>query len=270
MRNESRGEIQGMARTLKYLEEKLLEAVVKFSEVEKSKIKATELAAWSRSNIEGLEEVRDYHFTRPVKEKDNKTGKISYRPRLCTIRIEEINKSRNLVANISENLLLRASDIGTFMEQPAAYQRKMIVKTRETVDRLLARNQYLTRENEALKTENGSIRAELATMKEKAEILVKTQEKLRKQINYLMKATDEAARKEMLARMGVMDDGVDLKTYVDSLSLDISDVLNISKTLKTHISEGMTGTTDEGKETLADMVLSGLDLQEDTDEKSDR
>jgi hypothetical protein len=156
------------------------------------------------------------------------------------------------------------------MEQPAAYQRKMIVKTRETVDRLLARNQYLTRENEALKTENGSIRAELATMKEKAEILVKTQEKLRKQINYLMKATDEAARKEMLARMGVMDDGVDLKTYVDSLSLDISDVLNISKTLKTHISEGMTGTTDEGKETLADMVLSGLDLQEDTDEKSDR
>lgn len=52
-----------MAKTQKYSEDQLLEAVVKFSEIEKKKIKATELAKWCRDNIEGLEEVRDYHFT---------------------------------------------------------------------------------------------------------------------------------------------------------------------------------------------------------------
>ena len=55
-----------MAKTQKYSEDQLLEAVVKFSEIEKKKIKATELARWCRDNIEGLEEVRDYHFTRPI------------------------------------------------------------------------------------------------------------------------------------------------------------------------------------------------------------
>ena len=48
-----------MAKTQKYSEDQLLEAVIKFSEIEKKKIKATELADWCRSNIEGLEDVRD-------------------------------------------------------------------------------------------------------------------------------------------------------------------------------------------------------------------
>ena len=59
-----------MAKTQKYSEDRLLEAVIKFAEIEKRKIKATELAKWCRGNMEGLEEVRDYHFTRPIKEKD--------------------------------------------------------------------------------------------------------------------------------------------------------------------------------------------------------
>ena len=89
-----------MAKTQKYSENQLLEAVIKFSEIEKKKIKATELAKWCRDNIEGLEEVRDYHFTRPVKEKDDKTGKMIERPKLCTLKIEEINKSRSLTVSI--------------------------------------------------------------------------------------------------------------------------------------------------------------------------
>lgn len=66
-----------MAKTQKYSEDQLLEAVVKFSEIEKKKIKATELARWCRDNIEGLEEVRDYHFTRPIKERMKRRGKWS-------------------------------------------------------------------------------------------------------------------------------------------------------------------------------------------------
>ena len=104
-----------MAKTQKYSEDKLLEAVVKFSEIEKKKIKATELAKWCRNNVEGLEEVRDYHFTRPIKSKDEKSGKIIERPKLCTLKIEEINNSRSLTASINKNLLLRASNIDTFI-----------------------------------------------------------------------------------------------------------------------------------------------------------
>ena len=58
-----------MAKTQKYDEDQLLDAVVKYAEIERKKIKATELAKWCRNNIEGLEEVRDYHFTRPIREK---------------------------------------------------------------------------------------------------------------------------------------------------------------------------------------------------------
>lgn len=153
-----------MAKTQKYSEDQLLEAVVKFSEIEKKKIKATELARWCRDNIEGLEEVRDYHFTRPIKEKDEKTGKMVERPKRCTLKIEEINKSRSLIVSINTNLLLRASNIDTFMEQPDAAKRKMIVETRETVDKLLTHNGNITRENEALKIENKSMKSDILIM----------------------------------------------------------------------------------------------------------
>lgn len=113
-----------MAKTQKYSEDKLLEAVVKFSEIEKKKIKATELAKWCRDNIEGLEEVRDYHFTRSVKEKDERTGKMVERPKRCTLKIEEINKSRSLIVSINKNLLLQASNIDIFMEQPDSAKEK--------------------------------------------------------------------------------------------------------------------------------------------------
>ena len=179
-----------MAKTQKYSEDQLLEAVIKFSEIEKKKIKATELADWCRRNIEGLEDVRDYHFTRSIKEKDEKTGKMVERPKLCTLKIEEINKSRSLTVGINTNLLLRASNIDTFMEQPDAAKRKMIVETRETVDKLLTRNGNITRENEALRAENKSMKSDILIMTDKIDVLQKAQDKLIKQVSYLMKATD--------------------------------------------------------------------------------
>lgn len=206
-----------MAKTQKYSEDKLLEAVVKFSEIEKKKIKATELAKWCRDNIEGLEEVRDYHFTRSVKEKDERTGKMVERPKRCTLKIEEINKSRSLIVSINKNLLLQASNIDIFMEQPDSAKRKMIVETRETVDKLLMRNRNIIREKEVLKTENQAMKAEILKISEKVDNFQKAQDKLIRQIKYLMKATDEAARKEIVAQMGISDDSVDLDTYMNSL-----------------------------------------------------
>ena len=98
-----------MARTQKYTEELLLEAVVKYAEAESGKIKATELAAWAAVNISGLEGVRDYHFMRPVRERNLQTGVVTVRHKLCTVRMEEINRARSLTSQISRNTLLARS-----------------------------------------------------------------------------------------------------------------------------------------------------------------
>ena len=250
-----------MAKTQKYSEDQLLEAVIKFSEIEKKKIKATELADWCRRNIEGLEEVRDYHFTRSIKEKDKKTGKMVERPKLCTLKIEEINKSRSLTVGINTNLLLRASNIDTFMEQPDAAKRKMIVETREIVDKLLTRNGNITRENEALRAENKSMKSDILIMTDKIDVLQKAQDKLIKQVSYLMKATDEAARKEMLAQMGIEDESVDLNTYSESLQQELSEVMDINKSLRKYLSE--TNDVPDAKEKQTNItgdIMSGLDF----------
>lgn len=250
-----------MAKTQKYSEDQLLEAVIKFSEIEKKKIKATELADWCRRNIEGLEDVRDYHFTRSIKEKDEKTGKMVERPKLCTLKIEEINKSRSLTVGINTNLLLRASNIDTFMEQPDAAKRKMIVETRETVDKLLTRNGNITRENEALRAENKSMKSDILIMTDKIDVLQKAQDKLIKQVSYLMKATDEATRKEMLAKMGIEDESVDLNTYSESLKQELSEVMDINKSLRKYLSEtDDVSDTKEKQTNITGDIMSGLDF----------
>lgn len=248
-----------MAKTQKFSEDRLLEAVVKYSEIEKKKIKATELAEWSRSHIAGLEGVRDYHFTRPIKERDNRSGKIITRPKLCTVRIEEINRSRSVTAMIRKNLLLKASNIDDFSELPVSVQRKMIAETRDTVDRLLVENQRLRRENETLRAENKKTGDLAAAAAEKAGFLARQQETLAKQVRYLMKAADETSRKKMLARMGVSDGEIDLNAYAQSLQIGINDVVNISRALQAHILADRDESADGGA-SLADTVLSGLDL----------
>ena len=251
-----------MAKTQKYSEDKLLEAVVKFSEIEKKKIKATELAKWCRDNIEGLEEVRDYHFTRSVKEKDERTGKMVERPKRCTLKIEEINKSRSLIVSINKNLLLKASNIDIFMEQPDSAKRKMIVETRETVDKLLMRNRNITREKEVLKTENQAMKAEILKISEKVDNFQKAQDKLIRQIKYLMKATDEAARKEIVAQMGISDDSVDLDTYMNSLNQELSQIVDINRILRKYLDESDSNIDSKGDkaDNLINDIMSGLDF----------
>ncbi len=249
-----------MAKTQKYSEDQLLEAVVKYSEVEKKKIKATELAKWCRDNIEGLEEVRDYHFTRPMKVRDEKTGKMIDQKKLCTKKIDEINKSRSLTVSINTNLLLRASNIDAFMEQPDAAKRKMIVETRETVDKLLIRNGNITRENEVLKAENKSMKSDILIITDKIDTLQKAQNKLIKQVSYLMKATDEAARKEILAQMGIEDESVDLNIYTESLQQDLSVVMNINNTLKAYVKTNFEVNVDsKGQDT--EEIIRGIKFE---------
>lgn len=260
-----------MARTQKFSEDLLLEAVVKFSEIEKGKIKATELASWARSNVTGLEEVHDYHFMRPIREKDARTGKVSIIKKSCTARIEEINKTRSLIETVNSNVLLRAASIDTFMDQPDYLQRRQIIETRATVDRALSINARISRENEALHAENNRMKAALASLADKIDFLQKEQDLLNRKVRFLMKTSDEAARKEMLGQMGITDGEVDLDVYVKSLILGIRETVDITRSVTRHVaayenSSDEDITTNQNTGSLADDVMAGLHFGEDSDE----
>lgn len=178
------------------------------------------------------------------------------------MKIEEINKSRSLIVSINKNLLLQASNIDIFMEQPDSAKRKMIVETRETVDKLLMRNRNITREKEVLKTENQAMKAEILKISEKVDNFQKAQDKLIRQIKYLMKATDEAARKEIVAQMGISDDSVDLDTYMNSLNQELSQIVDINRILRKYLDESDSNIDSKGDkaDNLINDIMSGLDF----------
>ena len=253
-----------MARTQKYTEELLLEAVVKYAETGRGKIKATELAEWAGANVTGLEGVRDYHFMRPVREKDPQTGAVTMRRKPCTVRMDEINRARSLTAQISRNTLLKASTIEEFMNQPGFIQRSQIAETRETVGRLAAKNESLSRANEALRAENKSFRKGMERLTEDIRRLQDTQGRLTKQVMYLMKAADEKSRKEALADMGLSDRSVDLDVYTRSLEQEIVSVMDLRKVLGKFLLEeanpAVPGAGSDSDKTMAEEVLSGIDF----------
>ena len=253
-----------MARTQKYTEELLLEAVVRYAETKRGKIKATELAEWAGANISGLEGVRDYHFMRPAREKNPQTGAVTVRQKSCTARMDEINRARSLTAQISRNTLLKASTIEEFMNQPGFIQRRQIAETRETVGRLAAKNESLSRANEALRAENKSFRKGMEQLTEDIRRLQDTQGRLTKKVMYLMKAADEKSRKEALADMGLSDRSVDLDVYTRSLEQEIVSVMDLRKVLGKFLLEeanpAVPGAGSDSDKTMAEEVLSGIDF----------
>ena len=259
-----------MARTQKFPEDLLLEAVVKYAETEKGKIKATELAAWAALNIKGLEGVRDYHFMRAVRETDPRTGKQAASKKACTLRIEEINRARSLSESVKRNALLKASTIEAFMDQPDYIKRRQIADTRETVDRILAKNSGLARENDSLHATNRQLKAAATDLSKKVEALSRTQTILSRKVLFLMKATDEASRKAILAEMGIKDREIDLDTYTKSLSLEIRDVMDINRAVNRHVAAyGSIPDEAEGGQSnasLSDSVIAGLHFGEGSNE----
>lgn len=259
-----------MARTQKYTEELLLEAVVRYAETGRGKIKATELAEWAGRNIAGLEGVRDYHFMRPVRERNPKTGAVTVRRKHCTVRMDEINRTRSLTSQISRNALLKASTIEEFMKQPGFIQRRQIAETREMVDRLAARNENLSRANEALRAENKEFHEELEMLTKTTRRLQNTQGRLMKQVTYLMKATDEKARKAALAEMGLADGSVDLDVYTMSLGQEIRSVMDLGKVLGEFLLEKAVPALPEAEpadnRSLTEEVLSGIDFSGEKDD----
>ena len=161
-----------MGKEQKYSEEKLLEAVVKYAGLHKRKIKTTELAAWASMNIDGLEGVKDYHFTRDVTETDPKTGEKTTRPKECKKRINEINRSRHTASEIHNNPLLQASNVDAFLELPPHDQRYWILETRKQVGRLVAENRKLQNKENTENIEASGKNSEKIIFKKKVKVFL--------------------------------------------------------------------------------------------------
>jgi|LGOV01.1.fsa_nt_gb uncharacterized coiled-coil protein SlyX len=262
-----------MGKSQKYSEDQLLEGVISYSDYYKKKIKATELAKWCRDNVDGLDEVRDYHFTRNIKVCDVKTGKMIERKKLCTQRINEINKSRSLRVSINSNLILRSSNIDVVFEQSQSVQRKLIVEAREMFDTLLGKNDYLERENEILRSINKNQKKSIDEINMKASDLQKSLIKLTKQMNYLMKETDLENRKKALERMGIEDEVIDLDIYTVSLQQSLDEVMNINKIMLednknnaifSEVSKMNQKQSVDINKTCVEDVISGINFEYDT------
>lgn len=259
-----------MARTSQYTEDQLLDSVVKYSEIEHGKIKITELTKWCRENVEGLEEVTRFQFTRNIQEKNPKTGKVTEHPRPCALKIEEINKARSITTRVNTNLLLKASNIDTFFSQPASVQRKMVVETREIVDKLTMRNVQLERENKAARIQTKEMKKTVDDLSEKISDIQTALNKLSKQVTFVMKISNDEMKKKMLAEMGIEDGKIDLAKYTDSLQVTLDQAMNINRSVQKAINGEIaaepvktmedTKETEEDTDHLANDILSGIDF----------
>lgn len=250
-----------MAKTQKFKDDLLLEAIIKYSEVHRGKIKATELAEWSRNNIVGLEDVRDYHFTRPVRIRDEKTGKVKEVSKLCTQRMNEINKARSIGQSVKTNVLLRSVKVDALFELPLSEQRKLVVETRETVDELLRRNQSLQREVDALRKVNKIQQEEIEQISHLTKSIKKEQNRLSAMVNYIKKSYDEEQMKEKLAEIGIKDGDFDINQYLDSIGKNVGKMQNDIKDLLKYYNQFEDDDSDILEQNdMVDFILDGINF----------
>lgn len=241
-----------MAKVQKYSDDLLLTAVIKYADIYHGKIEASKLAAWAKVNIAGLEDVRDYMFLRPQTIKDVRGNKKEVQ-RPCTIKINEINNARSVSAGITENVLLKSSDIDLFFSLPRPTQRKLIIDTRAQVDAILTRNAYLEKEYKSVMAENTSLKSNQEKFEAKLDSILKDFKTLQKRVQSWMKHTDEAMRKSTLEKIGIKDGSFDLDKNLEDLSIGIDEAFDIDKTIRN-------GKTNESS-SLASDIIEGIDFK---------
>lgn len=218
-----------MAKTPKFSDEKLLEAVVRYADLHRGKIEATKLARWASENVDGLQGVEGRHFTRPEVKTDPKAGKIVKNIKLCTAKINELNAARSIVSAVSSNVLLKSANVDKFLSLPPQEQRRLILETRNQVDKLIAENVALRAENKAVSAKSQAVSTKTESLEKDMKDLRAEQRKLLVLVARAMDAFDAEERKRMLASIGVCDGMFDLDVYVDSLTQRVNELLSIDE-----------------------------------------
>lgn len=217
-----------MARTAKFTDDLLLEAVIKYSETVRTKIKATELAQWARNNIVGLEEVKDYHFTRPFK--DPVSGKLE--KKLCTQRIDELNAARDTRQRENTNVLLSAVNMDRFFDMDSRSQRKSIQETREIVSEYRKTNIYLRKQNDYFKSLIAEINKKIELYEADIKTVKKRQSSLDKKVNDIRRNISDERIRQQLEEIGITDGDFDLVRYNESLKESEDEIFNIEAAIK--------------------------------------
>lgn len=221
-----------MAKTPKFSEEKLLEAVVQYADLHRGKIEATKLALWASENVEGLECVESWHFTRPGQKKDPKTGKVIKYTKLCTAKISELNAARSTIAQMNTNILLKSASVDKFLTLPPHEQRKLILDTRAQVDKLIAENASLRAENRAVSAHSQALSVQAEDLSQRLECLETDHPKLLSLLERAMEKFDADERRAMLESIGVHDGYFDLNVYADSLKMRLDEAESVNALIR--------------------------------------
>ncbi len=234
-----------MAKTSRFDDDLLLEAVIKYEECNPGKIKATELAQWAADNIPGLEGVRDYNFTRPVAAINQKTGKTEMKDRPCKKRIREINVSFSSSVGLRRNVLLQSADIEQFFSLQRPDQRKLIIQTREQVESLKKANRILEREKSILSAENERLREQHQAFDQKRQELEKMLKSLGDQVKQCIRFTDEEKRRDALKQIGIGDETWDMEKLYNSAAIKYDEAFSISQAIEDSEERGTIIPVDE-------------------------
>ena len=229
-----------------YLEDDLYDAVVSYAEVYKGKIKATELAKWAGDNIPSLLGVRDYHFTRTVRVRDAKSGKVTEEPKRCKKEIDRINETRSAESVINGNILLKSNPEELF-NLPPSDQRKIVVDARNLFWKVNAELATVRKENIFLRDTNKELLAKLTRLEKDIQTILSEQSTIKKKLSHYAKSNDEEERKKRLETIGIYDEIIDIERNIISVSNSTQEVFNIR-----------------------DAILRYLDEEENTEEKSNQ
>lgn len=255
-----------MAQKEKFTDDKLTDAVVRYSEFYPGKIKVTELARWAADNIPGLEGVQAHNFRGKRKVINKRTGKTEMVALEAFERIQSINRMRTGEAAVRSNELFRSSDPDVFMTLPKPEQRRQIIEARGLCEKQADENRALSRQNGVLESENISLREEIGRLQEKLEAIQERQDLIDKKISFMVDLVDREKQREILGSMGVMDGGYDLETFQQSLRLDIEDAFDISRSIRRFrdrsAAESGQGQDNSGsdRQNAISAVFGGLDI----------
>lgn len=243
-----------MGRNTKYSEDVLLEAVVRYADICKTKIVATSLAEWARMNIPGMEDIRYYHFLRPIKYKDSKSGEVKERQRLCTERIAEINNARSLIKSDDINILLQSSDPFQLIELPISVQKQVIKDAREKYQVLTKYLLKLQKEKSILDANYRMLEMENEKLIQQFEFLLKENSKLMSKINKaetslngICKQLEENKAKNKLSEIGITDRGINLEVMRNNLTLSKESAFGINEAISNVLSDELSD-KDETKD----------------------
>lgn len=244
-----------MGRKAKYEKILLIHAVDAYSMNHHGEIKLKDLAQWADENVDGLEGVRYYNFSR----ESEVLGKI----RKLDEETRKYNELREKLTS-PKNILLRG-DIDSFFGLKPSEQFRMIEETRKEYGKLLGENCWLRKENKKL-------REELQNEVIEKNNIQRDYLSLKTDVSFLRKIYEEYEAKGKLDEIGVGEDRISLLTLNSALS-EHGNCCSVDQVISRFVSEFMSdepvqgkGFSDEGMNEAENVMLPGAPGQDDGDE----